>query len=51
MLNLSPSGDSKDYINQVMCDTITVCGISVTNMIAGSMILKANYPYLVSLLD
>ena len=51
MLNLSHSGDSKDYINQVTRDTITVYGISVTNMIAGSLILKAIYAYLVSLLD
>ena len=51
MLNLSHSGDTKDYVNQVTHDTITVCGISVTNMIAGSLILKAIYAYLVSLLD
>ena len=48
MLDLSHSGDSKDYINQVTRDKIMVCGISVTNMIAGSLILKAKYPYLVS---
>ena len=39
MLNLSHSGDSKDYINQVTRDKIMVCGISVTKMIAGSLIL------------
>ena len=39
MLNLSHSSDSKDYMNQVTRDKIMVCGISVTNKIAGSLIL------------
>ena len=52
MLNLSHSGDSKDYINQVTRDTISVCVWYIShNMIAGSLILKAIYAYLVSLLD